>query len=186
MPTNNTQSKATVGSVVFIVDRTVDPAVIIAVPALKGLSAVGGGKTSKIDKSNMDSKTHDEYAAGRIAPDEASGELILIKSIPGHQKLKSLQEACAGGLIDGVDVFVGDSGSDDEPTLEGVDDVLTPPMDTATPTPKWTRDGTIGRGYISQFSPKKTDNDIDRADFAIQWTGGSQWVVAGELSTEFH
>lgn len=183
----STKSQTTVGSKIYIVDRVTDPAAptIIVIPALKGFTTIGGGKNTKVDKSSMDSEGFNENASGRIDPGEGSGEIILVKSNPGHQKIKALQLACANGTIDGLDVFVGDSDGRDPPTLEGVDKVLTPPKDAATPA-KWARSGTIGRGYISNFVPKKVDNDIDRADFAIQWSGGFDWVVKGEDITITH
>lgn len=180
MPVTATKSQSTVGSKIYIVDRVTDPAnpTIIVVPSLKGFTTIGGGKTTKVDKSNMDSEGFNENAPGRIDPGEGSGEIILMKSNPGHQKIKALHLACANGTIDGLDVFVGDGDGRDPPTLEGTDKVLTPPK-TGSPA-KWGRSGTIGRGYISNFVPKKVDNEIDRADFAIQWSGGYDWVVKGD------
>lgn len=172
-----TASQSTVGSTVYVVDRTVSPAVVVAIAALKGFSAGGGGKRKKIDKSNMDSKKSNEYAGGRIDPNEASGEIILMKSNAGHQSVKKIFEAGAAGSLDNIEIYVGDGDGTAPPTL--VSDVLTPPK-SASPI-KWTRTGTLGKGYISTFMPKKVDDDVDRADFAFQWSGDQTWQVKGEV-----
>jgi hypothetical protein len=129
-----------------------------------------------IDKSNMDSGAYDELTGGRAAPPEMSGELVLDKSNAGHQAAKALFEAANQGLIDTLQIFVGDSDATDAPTI--VTGVLTPPQ-TASPK-KWARSGTFGDGYISSLTPKKADNDIDRADLSIQWTGKASWVNKGD------
>jgi len=174
-----TKSQSTVGTVVYLADRTVSPPVIIAVPALKGFSNIGGGKAKKVDKSNFDSKGVNESQPGRSDPGEGSGEIVYIKALPGHQKLKKLYEAGCSGLIDHVDIYVGDGDGTAPPTLVGVGKVLTPPK-VGSPGATWARSGTIGTGYISTFAPKKADDDIDRADFAIQWTGTALTQVKGE------
>lgn len=172
-----TASRSTVGTNVYLVDRTVSPAVIVAIPALRGLSNVGGGSAKKLDKSNMDSTGSDEYIPGRNAPAEATGEIVLVKSLAGHQKVKKLYQKGCDGTIDHIDIYVGDGDATNAPTL--ITGTLTPPK-TASPV-KWARSGTLGVGYISKFAPKKQDNDIDMADFGIQWSGTPTWQVKDEL-----
>lgn len=172
-----TASQSTVGTTVYVVDRSVSPPVVLAIPALKGLSNVGGGKRKKIDKSNMDSKGYNENQGGRADPPEATGELVLKKSVAGHQALKKLFEAQSNGSVDNIEIWIGDSDGTAAPTL--VADVLTPPKSTSPI--KWTRSGTLGVGYISNFSPKKVDDDIDRVDFGFQFSGGVTWQVKGDL-----
>lgn len=176
-----TPSQSTVGTIVYLVDRTASPATIIAVPALKGFSNVGGGKAKKIDKSNFDSKTTNESSPGRNDAGESSGEIVLMKNSPGHRALKKLYLAGCAGTIDHVDIWVGDGDGTAAPTLVGVGKVLTPPKVGSPGT--WARTGTLGKGFISQFAPKKADDDIDRADFAFQWTGESSWNCKGESTT---
>lgn len=171
-----TAAQSTVGSKVYLVDRSTSPPTIISVTALKGFSNVGGGKRKKIDKSNMDSVAYNEVQGGRADPPEATGEIVLKKSVANHQKLKKLFEAQANGSVDNIECWVGDGDGTAPPTL--VSNVLVPPQ-TASPK-KWARSGTLGVGYISTFSPKKVDDDIDRAEFAFQFSGGVTWQNKGD------
>jgi hypothetical protein len=172
-----TAIQSTVGTTVYILDKSVSPHLVIAVAALKGFSGVGGGKRKKIDASNMDSQGYNENAGGRADPPEASGEIVLKKSVVGHQKLKKLFEAQANGTVGNIDIYVGDGDAANAPTV--VAGVLVPPQ-TASPK-HWARSGTLGSGYISSLSPKKVDDDIDRADFAFQFSGGATWQNKGDV-----
>jgi len=172
-----TAAKSTVGTTMYVLDASVSPHAVLAIPALKGLSNVGGGKRKKIDKSTFDSVGYNENQGGRADPPEATGELVLNKSLVGHQKVKALFEAQARGAVDNIEVFIGDADGTAPPTIVGGH--LVAPQ-TASPK-KWARSGTLGVGYISSFSPKKVDDDIDRADFAFQFSGGATWVNKGDL-----
>jgi len=98
-------------------DPTVSPHVVLAIPALKGFTGVGGGKRKKIDISNMDSAGYNEITGGRADPPEASGEIVLKKTLAGHQALKKLFEAQAAGSIGNLEVFVGDGDATNAPTI---------------------------------------------------------------------
>jgi hypothetical protein len=172
-----TPAKKTQGSTLYVVNTLVSPIAVIPIPFIKGLSNIGGGKVKAIDKSNMDSGAYDELTGGRAAPPEMSGEIVLDKSNTGHQAAKALFEAANEGTIDTLQIFVGDSDSSAVPTL--VTGTLTPPQ-TASPK-HWARSGTLGNGYISNLMPKKADNDIDRMDIAIQWSGKASWVSKGDV-----
>lgn len=97
------------------------------VPQLKGFSPVGGGQKKKIDISNMDSQAYDEYLGGRVAPSEASGELVLDLTNPGHQIVKALFEAGAQGTIGNIQCYVGQAGNTLAPTVGG-GNLLFPPV----------------------------------------------------------
>jgi hypothetical protein len=172
-----TPMKKTQGSTLYVVDSSISPKTVIAIPYIKGLSNVGGGKASQLNGSNMDSGAYDEYAAGRAAPPEMSGELVLDKSNVGHQKAKTLFELSNAGTIGNLQIYVGDSDAANAPTL--VLGVLTPP--TSASPKKWLRSGTQGNAYISSFLPKKADNDLERADISLQWSGKGTWTVKGDV-----
>lgn len=171
-----TLAQSTVKTAVYIENPLVSPHTMIAVPALKGFSPAGGGKRKKVDKSNFDSVGYNENQGGRADPAEASGEIILMKSLVGHQNLKKIFEAQAQGTTGNVNVFVGDSDGAGAPTF--VATVFTPPQ-TASPK-KWARSGESFQGYISNLSPKYQDDDIIRADFAIQISGATTWYNKGD------
>jgi len=175
----STQSQSTVGSAMYVVDMTASPPAVLLIPQMKGISGVGGGKRTKIDISNMDSQGYNENAGGRADPPEATGEMVLSKKIAGHVKVKKLFEAQALGSVANIPCYVADGDGTAPPTL--VSGVLIPPKSGSPGT--WTRSGTLGVGYISQFAPKKADNDVDRCDFAFQYSGGATWNVKGDATT---
>lgn len=172
-----TAAQGTVKTTVYIENPLVSPHVALAVVALKGFSPAGGGKRKKIDISNMDSVGYNENFGGRADPAEAAGEIILMKSNTGHQTLKKIWEAQLVGTVGNIEVFVGDSDATAVPTI--VAGVLVPPQ-TASPK-KWARSGEKFEGYISTLQPKYQDDDVIRADFAIQVSGATTWYNKGDL-----
>jgi hypothetical protein len=170
-----TKALSTVGSKVYFLDTSVSPHVVIPIDQLKGFAPVGGPR-KKIDKSNMDSSGCDEYEGGRAAPAEASGELVLDMTNAHHQAIRRAFKAGANGTIGPLQFYDGDSDGSSPPTI--VTGNLTPPT---TGSPKtYTRSGRAGLGYIADFSVKKTDNDIIRADFKVQPTGFWAETVKGD------
>jgi hypothetical protein len=174
-----TKSVSTVGSKLYLMDKSKSPPAVLAVDQLKGFSPIGGPR-KKIDKSNTDSAGCDEYAGGRSAPAEASGELVLDLSNVNHQSLIKLFKWGASGGAN-ISYYDGDSDSPAPPTIKN--GALRPPV-TGSPAGSWSRSGQYGDCYVSDFSIKKVDNDIVRADVKIQTSGFATSVLKGDLTTK--
>lgn len=170
-----TKSQSTVGTELYILDNRASPAVVLKVPQLKGISPTAGGKRKKIDTSNMDSKGYDENQGGRAAPPEAVGELVLDMTNAAHQAIKAIFELGAAGTLGTIQYYVGQAdGNGLPPTV--VTGVLTPPQATT----KWARSGYLASGYVATFQPKFVDNDVIRADFGFQLSGGAVFSNKGD------
>lgn len=176
-----TKSLSTVGGKLFVMDRSTSPPAVLPVDQLKGFSPVGGPR-KKIDKSNTDSAGCDEYAGGRAAPSEATGELVLDMTNPHHQALRKLFKWGANGGGN-ISYFFGDSDGTAPPTIKN--GALRPPV-TGSPAGTWARSGRYGDCYVSDFSVKETDNDIVRADLKLQTSGFATEVVKGDTTTKMY
>ena len=170
-----TKSMSTVSNKVYIMDTSVSPHIAIPADQLKGFSPIGGA-LKKIDKSNMDSVSADEYTPGRMAPSEASGELILDLTNANQKKLFKLLKAMAAGTAANSTFYVGGADAASPPTV--VAGVLTPAQ-SASPK-KWLRTGILQDCYIAKWSDKRVDNDIVRVDISFQGSGLPVYSVKGE------
>ena len=172
-----TTATLTPGTVLYVLDASVSPHVVVAVAALKGFSPAGGGKRKKIDISNFDSAGYNENVGGRADPSEASGQIILLKSNSSHQALKRIMEAQVSSGLANAQFFLGDNDATSPPTI--VTGTLTPPQ-TASPK-HWARSGLSFTGYIAQLTPKYEDDNAVMADFSVQISGKTTWYVKGDV-----
>lgn len=170
-----TKSMSTVSNKVYIMDTSVSPHVVIPADQLKGFSPIGGA-LKKIDKSNMDSVGADEFAAGRMASSEASGELVLDLTNANQLKLFKLLKAMANGTATNSSFYVGGADAASAPTV--VAGVLVPAQ-SASPK-KWLRSGIQQDCYVSKWSDKRVDNDIVRVDIAFQGSGMPVYTKKGD------
>lgn len=161
-----TKKVSTVGSKVYIMDTSVSPHVAIPADQLKGFAPIGGA-LKKLDISNMDSQGADEYAPGRMASAEATGELIFDPTNANQMALFKLLKAMASGTAANSTFYVGNNDAPDPPTV--VAGVLTPAQ-TTTPK-KWKRTGVDQGCYVSKWNIKCQDNEVIRVDIGFQGSG---------------
>lgn len=176
-----TKSLSTVGSKLYLLNKSVSPPTVLSIDQMKGFAPVGGPR-KKIDKSNTDSAGCDEYAGGRSAPSETSGELVLDMTNVNHQTLRKLFKwgAAGGGNIS---FYHGDSDGVAPPVIKS--GALRPPS-TGSPAGIWSRSGRYGDCYVSDFSEKLADNEVVRADLKLQISGFASNVVKGEQTTKIY
>jgi hypothetical protein len=170
-----TKSVSTVGTKVYVMDTSVSPHLVLPCDQLKGFAPLNGSR-KKIDVSNMDSSGADENTGGRVAPGESAGEVVFDPTNANHQALIKLFTAQASGTAKDTQFYVGNGDATSAPTIAAG---VLQPAQTASPK-KWQRTGFLQGCYISKFQIKYADNDVIRADIALQGSGFPKMSVKGQ------
>lgn len=171
----STFAQTTQGCRLYFIDEN---DAVAYVDALKNFSGAGGQK-KKIDITNQDSESYNEFVGGLIDPGNPSGTIIFNQGSAAHLSLKKLQES-NGGVTQWYFAF-GDAANTEVPTI--VSGVLTPPDDVSN---NWTRSGFLFSGYVDKFQYKADTDDVIMADFGVQASGAIKIVVKGEANTVFN
>lgn len=168
-----TTAYATQQSQLYIMNKTVSPAVAVVIAQLQGLDGIGG-QASSIKLSNFDSPGYEEYAKGLVDPGKPSGNVVFNYGDTGHQLLQKLLGMGQGST---TSFFYGASDATNAPTV--VAGVLTPPKSGVSPSQTWARSGHTFDGFVAEFGISAQVNNVLMAKLSLQASGAVKFVTKG-------